>query len=58
MEIFWVYDRAVVAPTYPVEAGIRTNVVPTQGIIKGNKWGDRSRHRPPTYLVLENSGQT
>ena len=29
MEIFWVYDRAVVAPTYPIGAGIRSNVVQT-----------------------------
>ena len=25
---YWVYDRAVVAPTYPIGAGIRSNVVP------------------------------
>ena len=26
-----IYDRALVAPTYPVEAGIRSNVVPLKG---------------------------
>ena len=25
---YWVYDRAVVAPTYLIGAGIRSNVVP------------------------------
>ena len=28
--IYEIYDRALVAPTYPVESGIRSNVVPTQ----------------------------
>ena len=25
---YWVYNRAIVAPTYPIGAGIRSNVVP------------------------------
>ena len=27
-KFYWVYDRAVVAPMYPIGAGIRSNVVP------------------------------
>ena len=37
----WRYDRAVLARTYPDE--VQRN--------------DRGRYRPPTYLVLENSGR-
>jgi len=37
MKILWEYDRAVVAPTYLVEAGIRSNVVPLSGSKENKK---------------------
>ena len=57
----WRYERTLVASTYPDEAGIRSNVVPllkSWQSKKNYRETDRGWHRPPTYLIHENSGRT
>ena len=56
------FHKRVRARNFEVDQLVLKRIFPHQDeykeMIKEGKWGDRSRHRPPTYLVLKNSGQT